>query len=120
VTYTFTATFPDGSTATTSVVLGGAFPGVPTFLSPTCGATGVSRGPTIQFTGTGAARFEINAYSGNGQRMWYYSRTATTVTVPGNLLLPSSSHGIAIRAYAPSATLARKATRVDNGITTGP
>lgn len=124
-TYTFTATFPDGTTTTTSTVLGGTFPGVPTFVSPGCEATNVSRGPTIQFTVTGADRFDVHAGvrftpGGHSEDIWRYHGTATTVTVPGDLLWPSFTHGISIEAYAPSATPARKSISVDNPITTGP
>jgi len=118
-TYTFTATFPDGTTATATAVLGGAFPSVPTFVSPACGAMGVSRGPTIQFTASGAARFEVGV-SEEGGRLWYYSGTATTVTVPSNLLWPSAAHGIRIDAYAQSATDSWKSTFIYNSIMTGP
>lgn len=124
-TYTFTATFPDGTTATTSTVLGGAFPSLPIFVSPACEATGVSRGPTIEFTASGADRFDVHAGvrftpGGNSEDIWRYHGTATTVTVPGNLLWPSFTHGIGIEAHAPSVTRARKSTFVDNPISTGP
>jgi hypothetical protein len=119
-TYTFTATFPDGTTAATTAVLGGAFPTPATFLAPSCGATGVSRGPTIQFTQSGAAGVELNAWAGDGTRIWHYKGTATTVTVPSNLLLPNADQGLGIEAFAPSATTARKSARMDNRIHTGP
>jgi len=122
--YTFTVTFFDGATATATASLGGAFPSPATFVSPTCGAVGVSRGPTIQFTATGAARFEGGAKvlfpGGDSDHIWDFMGTATTVTVPSGLLWPNTPHEIGIRSLAPASGVARKGTEVGNRITTGP
>lgn len=119
-TYTFTATFPDGTTATTSTVLGGSFPSEP-IISLACGET-ISRGPTISFTRGGASDATIGVWpSGTGVGdIWEYAGTATSVTMPSNFLRPSTTYGIGVEAHAPSATAARKAAHSWVDVRTAP
>lgn len=107
-TYTFTATFPDGSTATTSTVLGGDFPSPPTITSPGCGET-ISRGPTIEFTRSVATHVRIYAMTDPIGDVWMYTGTAMTVTMPNNFLWRDTSYTIGVEAYATTTTAAKKA-----------
>ncbi|MBI1851229.1 MAG: hypothetical protein HYR85_12875 [Planctomycetes bacterium] len=128
-TYTFVATFVDGTTATTTAAIGGAFPGVPQFTSPAfCTDPNplVMRVPTtIQFSSTNAASFassvEWQPLNGEGRPMWNYRGTAASAKLPADMFPPMQTHALKVEAFGtmtPSG--GRKASSLFTAFTTGP
>jgi len=122
--YTFTVTFADGTSTSISTTLSGGFPTSPTITSPSCGQTGVSHTPTIQFTPSGSGHYEVNVgvqvSVNNSVDIWRYSGTATSVAMPGNLLSANTPHNLNVDAYASSISAARKSASASINFTTGP
>lgn len=130
-TYTINVIFGDGTTGSTSVILGGGFPAVPSFTSPTCGQANLGRNPTISWTGTTAGQFEVGLgpiFGGDSDDTWSYTGTANSVTVPGNYLWlggydnPSSqAYGVWIDNYGPKTPSGARKGNLNSGyFFTGP
>lgn len=122
--YMFHVTFADGTMATATTSLGGAFPS-PATITPGCGATGVSRAPTFEWSATGATAYEVEVGlmpgSGHEGEIWEYRGTATSVTMPPNFLSPNTSYSGSVRAWISAPGSPRKGTLVGlGGFTTGP